>query len=288
MNIKTLTVESSDYPNRLREIHSPPDPLYHVGTPLTELLKRPAVAIVGTRRISPYGRQVTREFAEELAEQGLVIISGLALGLDAQAHRSALAHDGLCIAVLPCSLQQIIPKTNRRLAQQILDSGGALVSEYPEGEWPKPQNFIARNRIVSGLADAVLIPEAGHKSGALYTANFAINQNKNVLVVPGNIYAPGSEGVHNLLKQGQAGAATMPKDVLDALGLRHRNTKPKDIKGRNANEQAVLDQMVEGIIEGERLMEKSGLEVSLFNQTLTMLEIRGLVKPLGANHWSIV
>lgn len=288
MNIKKLTLISSDYPERLQEIDSPPEPLYHVGAPLAELLKRPAVAIVGTRKISPYGRQVTQEFAEHLAEQGLVIISGLALGLDAQAHRSALEHGGLCIAVLPCSLQQIIPKTNRRLAQQILDSGGALVSEYPEGEWPKPQNFIARNRLVSGLADVVLIPEAGYKSGALYTANFAVNQNKDVLVVPGNIYAPGSEGVHNLLKQGQAGAATTPQDILDALGLRHRDTKPKDIKGHNDNEQAVLDRMVEGITEGQRLMEKSGLEVSLFNQTLTMLEIRGLVKPLGANHWSIV
>jgi DNA processing protein len=288
MNIKTLTVESSDYPERLRKIDSPPNPLYHVGAPLAELLKRPAVAIVGTRKMSLYGQQTTQEFAAELAGQGLVIISGLALGLDAQAHRSALEHGGLCIAVLPCPLQWIIPKTNRRLAQQILDSGGALVSEYPEGEWPKPQHFIARNRIVSGLADVVLIPEAGHKSGALYTANFAVNQNRDVLVVPGNIYAPGSGGVHNLLKQGQAGAATIPKDVLNALGLRHRNTKPKDIKGRNANEQAVLDPMVEGITEGDHLLEKSGLGVSLFNQTLTMLEIRGLVKPLGANHWSIV
>lgn len=287
MNIKKLTLRSSGYPEKLRHIHRPPKTLYHAGAPLNKLLERPAVAIVGTRKISPYGRQVTMEFARELAEQGLTIISGLALGLDAQAHRTALEYGGRCIAVLPCPLQKIVPATNWRLAHQILDNGGALITEYPEGEWPKPQYFIARNRLVSGLAKVVLIPEAGGKSGALYTANFAVDQGHDVLVVPGDIYAPGSEGVHNLVKQGQAGVATSPKDVLTALGLRYHSTELKAIKGHDAHEQVLLDLMLAGTTEGHILLEKSRLDVSLFNQTLTMLEIRGLVRPLGANHWAI-
>lgn len=287
MNIKTLTVESSDYPERLREIDSPPVPLYHVGAPLAELLMRPAVAIVGTRKISPYGRQVTWEFAEYLAEQGLVIISGLALGLDALAHKATLDRGGLAIAVLPGPLEKVVPATNRRLAEQILDNGGALVSEYPEDEPLQRQYFIARNRIVSGLADAVLIPEAGEKSGALYTARFGLEQGRNILAVPGSIKAVGSIGTNNLIKNSKAGAVTTPVDVLNALGLKHHTTKAKHVKGRNANEQTVLDLMMQGISDGDRLLEESQLAVSQFNQVLTMLEIGSKIRPLGANHWAI-
>jgi DNA processing protein len=286
MIIKKLTLRSADYPDRLRRIPGPPKHLYHAGAPLAGLLERPAVAIVGTRKISPYGRQMTQEFAAGLARQGLVIISGLALGLDAQAHRSALEYGAPCIAVLPGPLQRIVPQTNRHLARAILDKGGALVSEYPEGEWPKPQYFIARNRLVSGLSDVVLIPEAGQKSGSLHTANFAVEQGRDVLVVPGNAHAPGSQGVHNLVKQGQAGLATGPGDVLDVLGLR-REVRLKHVTGGNADEQSILDLMMQGISEGHKLLEKSGLDVSLFNQTLTMLELGGLIRPLGANHWAI-
>lgn len=288
MNIKKLKLTSSDYPDRLRNIPSPPDPFYHTGAPLAEIFKRPAVAIVGTRKLSPYGRRVTSEFASYLAGQGIVIVSGLALGLDAQAHRSALEHGGLCVAVLPCPLERIVPTTNRQLARQILDSGGALVSEYPNGEWPKPQHFIARNRIVSGLAKVVLIPEAGEKSGALYTANFAVDQGRDILIVPGNIHAPGSKGIHNLVKQGQAGLATDPRDVLDALGLRRHSTELQHIKGDTPDEQAILDLMLNGVTDGHHLLEGSGLEISLFNQSLTMLEINGKIRSLGANHWSIL
>jgi len=287
MNIKTLTLGSRDYPERLREISGPPDPLYHVGTPLTKLLERPAVAIVGTRRISPYGRQVTWGFAEDLAEQGLVIVSGLALGLDALAHKAALGRDGLCIAVLPGPLETIVPATNRRLAKQILDNGGALVSEYPADEPPQKQYFIARNRIVSGLADAVLIPEAGEKSGALYTARFALEQGKTVMAVPGRITSTGSIGTNNLIKSSEAGAVTVPKDVLNVLGLEHHTTKAKHVKGRNANEQTILNLMMAGVNAGEKLLEQSNLSASEFNQALTMLEIANKIRPLGANYWSI-
>jgi DNA processing protein len=288
MIIKKLTLTSPDFPERLREINSPPNLLYHAGAPLNELLKRPAVAIVGTRKISPYGQQVTWEFAGHLAEQGLVIVSGLALGLDTLAHKAALECGGLTIAVLPCPLEKIVPMTNRRLAERILDNGGALVSEYPEDEWPKRQYFIARNRIVSGLADAVLIPEAGEKSGALYTARFGLEQGRNILAVPGSINAVGSIGTNSLIKNSKAGAVTAPVDVLNALGLKHHTAKAKHITGRNVNEQTVLDLMMRGVTDGRRLLEESRLEISQFNQVLTMLEIASKIYPLGANHWSLV
>jgi DNA processing protein len=287
MIIKKLTLKDDGFPDALRQISSPPTQIYTAGAPLKELMLRPRVAIVGTRKISPYGRQVTIEFAGRLAEQGLVIISGLAIGLDAFAHSAALERGGLAIAVLPCPLERIVPTANRRLARRIIDCGGALVSEYPEGEWPKKQYFIARNRLVSGLADAVLIPEAGEKSGALHTARFGLEQGKNILAVPGSINAAGSAGPNNLIKSSKAGAVTSPTDVLDALGLRPHSVEAKRIKGRNANEQTVLDLMMRGITDGNLLLEESGLEVAGFNQALTMLEIHGKVRPLGANHWSI-
>lgn len=288
MIIKKLTLNSPDYPERLRNIHKPPSALYRAGAPLCELLKRPTIAIVGTRKISPYGKQVTREFAAYLAEQGVVIVSGLALGLDALAHRVALEHGGLAIAVLPGPLERIIPATNRHLALDILGNGGTLVSQYSGDEPTKRHYFIVRNRIVSGLADAVLIPEAGHQSGAMHTARYALEQNKNVMVVPGNIYSAGSAGINNLIKTSGAGAVTEPADVLNVMGLMHHDTGHREIKGSNDSEQAVLDLMLGGISDGHKLLEKSRLDVSLFNQTLTMLEISGKIRPLGANHWSIV
>lgn len=287
MNIKTLTLESPDYPERLSNLHKPPESLFCTGASLNDLLKRPVVAIVGTRKISPYGKQVTREFAAYLAEQGVVIVSGLALGLDALAHRVTLEHGGLAIAVLPGPLERIVPATNRSLAADILSNGGALVSQYPANEEIKRHYFIARNRIVSGLADAVLIPEAGKKSGAMHTARYALEQNKHVLAVPGTIYSPGSVGINNLIKTSSAGAVTEPVDVLNAMGIRQHSSKLETIKGSNACEQTLLDLMLGGTSDGHLLLEKSGLEISLFNRTLTMLEIGGKVRPLGANHWSI-
>lgn len=287
MEINKLTLNSTDYPPRLRHIPAKPKVLYHVGAPLNELLKRKALAIVGTRRMSIYGEQVTRKFAKELAEQGVVIISGLALGVDGMAHQAALEAGGLCIAVLPCPLDKIVPASNRQLAQAILDSGGALVSEYPPGEHPVKQYFIARNRIMSGLSDAVLITEAGAKSGARHTADFALDQGRNIMAVPGNITNINSVTVNNLIKTSKASAVTEPQDVLNILGLESHATNARHVKGSNANEQKLLDLMLAGHTDGDELLERSGLELSRFNQALTMLEIGGKVRPLGMNNWTI-
>ncbi|MGC1176947.1 MAG: DNA-processing protein DprA [Candidatus Saccharimonadales bacterium] len=286
MIINKLTVTASDFPEVLRQIPSPPKQLYHTGVSLEELLERPRVAIVGSRTISPYGRQVTAQLAGQLAEQGVVIISGLALGVDGTAHHAALEAGGLTIAVLPGPLEKIVPSNHQRLAQQILEQGGALVSEYPTGSIPHKQNFIARNRLMSGLAQAVLITEAAERSGSLHTARFALEQGKDVLAVPGDITRSGSVGVNNLIKSG-ATPVTSYLDVLYVLGIEEHQTTAHEVRGRNAHEQRVLDLLLRGINEGELLLQQSELSASQFNQVLTMLEIGGKVRSLGANQWSL-
>jgi len=287
MKINKLTLKSGSYPDALRHIPARPKVIYHLGADLNLLTQNLAIAIVGSRQMSVYGEQATRRFASELAGQGAVIVSGLALGVDSCAHQAALEAGGICIAVLPCSLDNIVPIANRRLAERILEQGGALVSEYPPGEPPYKQNFIARNRIMSGLAKAVVITEAGEKSGTLYTARFAEEQNKEVFVVPGNITNTGSIGSNNLIKSNRGALVTKPADVLVALGLTPHKTQAKLVKGRNANEQLILDLMLQGISDGDYLLNESHLNVGQFNQVLTMLEIGGKIRPLGLNHWSI-
>jgi DNA processing protein len=287
MNINMLTLSSTGFPPVLHDIPAPPKVLYHQGAPLSELLQRPRVAIIGTRDVSTYGRQVTVRLARELAEQGIVIISGLALGVDGLAHRAALGVGGLCIAVLPGPLESIVPSTNRALARQILDQGGALVSEYAAGEKPYKQNFIARNRLVSGLSQAVLITEAIEKSGSLYTARFALEQGREVLAVPGNVTNRGSVGTNNLIKAGQAGLVSSYKDVLHVLRLQEHGTSFRDVRGRNQHEQTIIDLLGRGISDGTELLSQSSLSASEFNQALTMLEISGKIRPLGANQWCL-
>ncbi len=287
MVVKKLTLKSKDYPEVLRNIPNPPKQLYHTGAPLGELLAKPRVAIVGSRRISPYGKQVTSQLARQLAERGIVIISGLAFGVDYAAHRAALDAGGVAIAVLPSPLEAIAPVTNRALAREILDKGGALVSEYAAGIHPVKQYFIARNRIVSGLANALLITEAAEKSGSLHTANFALDQGKHVMAVPGNITSQGSVGANNLLKSSSASPVTSYLDVMHVLGIEEPDTENRVIRGRNANEQTVLDLLVRGISRGDQLIDSSGLTASEFAQVLTMLELSGKIRSLGGNQWGI-
>jgi len=287
MNIKKLTLTSADFPEDMRHIPDPPQVLYHLGAPLSELLKRPRVTIVGSRRTSAYGRQVTTKLAGQLAERGIVIVSGLALGIDAVAHQAALEAGGKAIAVLPGPLDNIVPATNRRLAQAILDQGGALVSEYAPGTMPQKQYFIARNRLMAGLGQVVVITEAAAKSGSLHTAEFALDQGKTVLAVPGNITQTGSAGTNNLLKTNQAGVVTSYIDVLHALDLEEASVAEVARKGRNPQEQSLLDLLQQGVSDGEELLQQSKLSASAFNQTLTMLEISGKIRPLGANQWCL-
>jgi DNA processing protein len=274
-------------PEVLRQIPSPPKQLFHHGAALEELLGRPRLAIVGSRNVSAYGRQITMQLSSKLAELGIVIVSGLALGVDGLAHQATLDAGGLALAVLPGPLDIIAPAQHRQLARRIIEQGGALISEYPPGSFALKQNFIARNRLVAGLAQTVLITEAAEKSGSLHTARFALEQGKDVLAVPGNITSSVSVGTNNLIKAG-ATVVTSYLDVVHALGLEDHATKAREVRGRNANEQQLLDLMLSGINEGEILLAESKLAATEFNQVLTMLELGGKIRSLGANHWGIV
>jgi DNA processing protein len=283
---KITELTSVNVPERLRNIPQPPKTIFVLGHDVKELLDRPSVTIVGSRKVSTYGKIVAEKLAGELASAGILIISGLAIGVDSLAHKAALESGGLTLAVLPTSLDKIYPPSHYGLATQIIQKGGALLSEYPPGTVPNKGNFIERNRIASGLADALLVTEAAERSGSLHTANFALEQGRPVLAVPGNITSPTSVGTNNLIKAG-ATPVTSVQDVLYALGLELKDvTSGQALKGANESEQTVLDLLFSGINDGSELLYQSKLEVSLFNQTLTMLEIRGHIRPLGNNRWT--
>jgi DNA processing protein len=224
--------------------------------------------------------------AGDLARAGVLIISGLALGVDSIAHKAALDAGGLTLAVLPSPIEQIYPASHQQLAERIVAQGGALVSEYPAGAPLYRLNFVERNRIASGLCDALLITEAAAKSGTLHTANFALEQGKAVLAVPGNITSPTSVGTNNLIKTG-ATPVTSADDVLQALGLETGKAAKPIPKGETPNEQLLIDLLADGISDGAELLARSTLGVVHFNQALTMLEIRGHIRALGANRWAL-
>lgn len=284
MKIKKLTFESSDFPEVLRSIPTPPIVLYVAGDSLQNLLQSRRATIVGSRKVTAYGRSVTTRLAEELAREGVVIVSGLAYGVDSIAHIAALNAGGRCIAVLPAGLDAIYPRGHERLARRIVEQGGALLSEYPPGSTPYRGNFVARNRITAALGDTVIVTEAGHKSGTLHTARFALEQGKDVMAVPGNITSSTSAGTNALIKSG-ALPITAVADVLYSLGI-HPSVQ-RTPKGDTPQEQTIIDLIAEGETDGNALLAASKLEVAVFNQHLTMLEITGRVRCLGANNWSL-
>lgn len=284
MKIKCLKHTSDKYPKKLLDIATKPKQLFYLGSlPEENSFK---IAVVGSRKVTNYGKYATRALVSELAQLGVVIISGLALGVDGLAHKTALDNRGATVAVMPCGLDRIYPASHRPLAKDILKNEGALISEYKEGTPPLVQHFPARNRIVSGLADAVLITEAAKKSGSLITANFALEQGKTVMAVPGNINNPMSAGTNNLIKTG-AFPVTCAQDVLDACGLKDLLADTKTNRGDNEDEQLILDTLVEGPLGGDELQARTEMQSSQLNKSLTMLELKGMIRNQGSNIWTL-
>ncbi len=275
-----------DVPKQLQSIPDPPKQLFAIGDGLDGLLSKPCVAIVGSRKVTPYGKSVTEKLASELAGKGVVIVSGLAFGVDAIAHKTAIEAGGKGIIVLATGLDQISPISNVNLAHAVVEHGGVIVSECPAGTRIFRSSFLARNRIISGLSNAVLVTEAGLRSGSLSTANRAILQGKPVMAVPGNITSLNSEGTNNLIKAG-AHPITSIDDVLSLLNINTSNQTVLPL-AQNQEEYVVLKLIHEGITDGAELLVQSELDAILFNQTLTMLELTNKIKPLGNNHWTLV
>lgn len=284
--INKLKLGNNDFPKILAEIPDPPKQLYVLGDNFFELLNCRRLSVVGSRKVSTYGQSITRTIVEELARKGNVIISGLALGHDGLAHQAALNADMPTIAVLPCGLDHVYPSTHYQMAKQILEGGGALVSEYPENTVPFKANFLARNRLIAALGEAVLIPEAAQRSGSLNTANHALQQGKDVMVIPGNITSLLSAGTNNLIKTG-AMPITSAQDVLDVFGIQNTLSYSEDIVANNPEEHTILLLLHEGVSDGDELLQRSKLSAREFNQTLTMLEITSRIKSLGAGHWTL-
>lgn len=285
MKIKKLTLKSTQFPEALRYIPDPPKQLFIRGNP-DAVMTRPLLAIVGSRKVTAYGRSVTSRLASQAAAKGITIVSGLALGVDAIAHQAALEANGTTVAVLANGPDKILPASNHHLGERILRRGGAVISEYPPGSAVFKTSFFARNRIVSGLSDGVLVTEAAARSGTMHTVNFALDQGKPIMAVPGNITSPMSEGTNTLIKTG-ATPVTDISDILDVLGISETISSQQELFGDDENQTNVLKLIAGGITDADRLLIDSKLEPALFNQTLTMLEINGRIQPLGGNHWGI-
>lgn len=283
VEINLTEISSHAYFKILEEFKNSPTHLYSRGTLPSKRI--PSVAIVGTRRPTHYGKQVTYDLAYKLAKQGVLIVSGLALGVDAIAHRAALDAGGTTIAILASGLNDISPRTNTRLAQDILDKGGALISEYPPSTQAKPYQFLARNRLVSGLADAVIVTEAAARSGTFSTVTHALDQGKEVFAVPGNITSVLSVGPNQLIKQG-ATPVLDSSDLVDTLNLSTKIQLPLSLD--RPIEQNILNLLKSGISDMSELQIKSKLGPSEFLSTLTLLEIEGAIRNLGGDKWVVI
>jgi DNA processing protein len=274
-----LTWESPGYPRLLREISDPPPVLYVKGTITEE--DAWAVAVVGTRRASPYGREVTRRLTTALARSGITIVSGLARGIDAEAHWAALRAGGRTIAVLGCGIDQVYPPEHRKLAGEII-AHGALVSDYPLGTRPEGSNFPPRNRIISGLSLGVLVTDAGVRSGALITADFAAEQGRDVFAVPGSILARGCAGTNALIRDG-AKVVLGPEDILEELNLTMvaEQAEARQVLPVDATEAALLARMSAEPTHVDELRQQVGLPIAQVTSTLALMELKGMVRQVG-------
>jgi DNA processing protein len=281
--IQVLTWLDKAYPQRLKEIEQPPPVLYLRGALTSE--DNWAVAIVGTRRVTPYGRQVTEEIASFLASNGITIVSGLARGVDAIAHQAALKAGGRTLAVLGSGVDKIYPPENRALAEKIFEQG-AVLSDYVPGTSPEASNFPPRNRIISGLSMAVVVVEAGETSGALITAEFAAEQGREVFAVPGNILAPQSKGTNKLIQSG-AHPLLHANDILQALNLSRVGQHKAARKALPADEveSKLLEAIREEPIHVDEIRSLTGLPVEKVSATLVMMELKGMVRQVGNMHY---
>lgn len=278
-NIKTTTILDQDYPDNLRLIYDPPPVLFYQGQ--WDENDSQAFAIVGSRKATVYGRKVAEQFGRELAQHGFVIVSGLARGIDSAAHQGCLAAGGRTIAVLGSGSDVIYPRENIKLAEQIKENG-IIITEYPPGTPPWKGNFPARNRIIAGLSLGVLIVEAAIKSGALITADFALESGREVFAIPGPITSPNSQGTNNLIKQG-AKLVNQVGDILEEFSAPEASVaafEQQKLFNLTPDEQAVYNCLSWEPVRIEELIEKTGWTASRVQTVLTFLELSGLIEQL--------
>ena len=286
--IRETRAEDENYPKLLKEIPGSPKVLYYKGKIKNE---NPFFAIVGTRRCSSYGKQIAIEIAGRLSEAGLVVVSGLAPGIDTFVHKAVLEKGGVTFSVLGTGLDEsyIYPKENVALAKEISQSGGCLISEYPPKTSGNRFTFPNRNRIISGLSLGVLVIEAKKRSGALITANYAFLQNRKVFAVPGSIYSQNSKGPHNLIKKG-AKLVDNAQDILEELNITAKTDSDRfkiKTENKSSKEQLVMDAMKEEALHIDKIIEKTKLNPAIIASALTILEMEGKIRNLGGNIYAL-
>ena len=274
MTLRSFGRGERSYPRLLAQIPDPPARLWVRGEAPLDVLDRAAVAIVGARACSGYGRTVARLLATECARAGAVVVSGMARGIDGEAHRGALAAAGTTVAVLGCGVDRDYPAVHAELARAIVAAGGLVVSEYEPGVEPAPWRFPARNRVIAGLARATVVVEARERSGALITADFALEDGREVLAVPGEITSSLSSGTNALLRLG-ATPATSAADVLESLGLERQHAAPPAADDPLATK--VLAALAAGAGTADELSRVTGLGASELAAALALLELAGAV-----------
>lgn len=288
--ISYLTWNSENYPTYLQEIAQPPPVLYYIGTilPQDEL----AIAIVGTRNVTKYGRQITHDTAAFLAGSGITVVSGLARGVDGIAHHAAIEAGGRTFAVLGSGVDVIYPSEHRKLAKDIIQNG-ALLSDYPPGTKPDGINFPPRNRIISGLSRGTVVIEAGERSGALITAKFALDQGRDIYAVPGSVLSPMSKGTNQLLAEG-AIPMTNPIVITETLNLASTGLESKKQKVEiTAVEENILSVLGNDCLHIDEICALTSMGIEKLTAELTMMELKGLVERVKGieyqrvRHWDI-
>lgn len=282
--IRVVTRDDADYPKRLREIYDPPLVLYVRGA-MSDRDKL-SIGIVGSRRATIYGREMARKLSAQLAQLGVTVVSGLARGVDTAAHTGALQGKGRTVAVIGCGIDRVYPAENEKIAGQIVESGGAIVSEFPFGSPPDAQNFPMRNRIISGWSTGVVVVEADIKSGALITAKQAMEQGREVFAVPGRADSPMSRGTNRLIKDG----AKLTEDVEDILG-EFEYLFPKDETAPAALELSEIESKIMAAIGDEEILmdeiiRATCLTSASVSATLLGLEMKHIVKQLPGRHYA--
>ena len=286
--VHTFTWHDDEYPPRLKEIYDTPPVLYVRGSLAPD--DERSIAIVGTRKPSAYGREAAYQLTHDIAKSGVTIVSGLARGIDSVAHKAALEAERRTIAVLGSGIDVIYPHEHSNLARQIVENG-ALVSEHPLGTKPSAQNFPRRNRIMSGMTLGTVVIEAGEKSGALLTAQHALEQNREVFAVPGNIFSPSSRGANRLIRDSAAKLVIDCKDVLEELNLSHvlpsadEQIEMAALFPKDENEAAILGFVTYDPVHIDEVIRSSGIDISTVSSALAMMELKGLVRQVGGMNY---
>lgn len=279
-----LTPYSVEYPVLLKNTTEPPFVLYCKGN--IELLKTDCIGVVGTRNCTRYGIEVTEKFASGLSKCGLTIVSGMCFGIDTVAHETTLKENGNTIAVIAGGFHNIYPASNLNLSERIIENG-LLVSEYKPNEKPNRYQFPARNRIIAGLSKGVLITEAGEKSGAMYTKEYALEYGRDLFVVPGNITNIRSSGCNQIIKSLQGAMVTEVKDILSTYGIEDANVFNTEVVQTTLDEQIVISLFKGDEIHYDEILEKTSFDAKRLNSLLTTMQIRGIIKKLPGNYYSI-